>query len=270
MRRLILLPVVAAGLFACGCAPRDEAPGPPVLAWTVRDVQRSWGSNPADTTRDVWVSFTLPEFSSAPGGPAAAESLNAWTEQALLAGSPGDSALGSPEDIAAQMIANYQSLRREVPGMRAPWFYENEVRVAWDSLATVAMVSSADRYTGGAHGSAVKRWGVLDTHTGRRLRVSDLIESGGLDSLSRLAEAAFRRTRGIAPEARLDHEGFWFHNGRFTLSPNFGLERGGLVFHYNPYDVAPYAMGPTTVVVRWDEAAPLLRADGPLAALRRN
>ena len=48
------------------------------------------------------------------------------------------------------------------------------------------------------------------------------------------------------------------------LSDNFGVMREGLVFHYNPYDVAPFALGPTTITLPWAAVGRHVRADGPL------
>lgn len=263
-----LLPIATLALAVFACARREEASGPSRLEWTMQDLQRSWSADSADTSREVWVSFHYPLFTASPGGPVAVDSLNAWVKQVLVASAQSDSTPGDLEALAGQMIANYQGVRRDFGTVSAPWFYENEVRVTWDSLGVISMISSADGYTGGAHGSAVRIWGVLDANTGRRLALGDLIAASARDTLERLGEAAFRGARRIPEGGALQRDGFWFENGRFRLAGNFGLDRDGLVFHYNSYEVAPYAMGPTTVVIPWDAVAGYLRPDGPLASLR--
>lgn len=262
-RVAVLIAAVAAA--ACAREPGRGGPAGAALDWTMRDLQRSWSADSADTVRDVWVSLHYPEFTAAPGGRAAVDSLNRWVESRLVAAAATDSTPADLEALAARMIANYQELRRDIGGPAAAWFYENEVRVTWDSLGLVSLVSTADSYTGGAHGSAVRLHGVLDTRTGRRLALDDLFEPVARESLRALGEAAFRAARRLPPGAPLDREGFWFPSGRFALTPNFGIEPGGVVFHYNSYEIAPYAMGPTTLRLPWEPLAGLLR--GPLEPL---
>ena len=263
------LPLAAAlALAIAACARREEPPPPPRLEWTMQELQRSWSADLPDTSREVWVSLHYPGFTSVPGDPAALDSLNGWVERTLVAASMTDSAPGDLESLAGQMVANYQEVRRRFGEPPAPWFYENEILVTWDTLGVVSMISSADSYTGGAHGAAIRIWGVLDANTGRRLALGDLIAASARDTLLRLGEAAFREARRLAPGVPLDQSGFWFEGGRFRLTSNFGLEEDGLVFHYNSHEVAPYAMGPTTIAIPWDAIAGYLRPDGPLVHLR--
>jgi hypothetical protein len=46
----------------------------------------------------------------------------------------------------------------------------------------------------------------------------------------------------------LTTEGF-FWDGSFKLSENFAVEKEGLRFYYNAYEVAPYAVDPTDLVI---------------------
>jgi len=263
----LLLPAATALLLAA-CAGRPATRPAARVVWTMHDLRRAWNADSADTAKDVWVSLYYPQFTAAPGR-AAVDSLNAWVESVLFAPAGSESA-ATLESLAADFIESYRRFKLDFPESRlAGWFYENEIRVTWDSLGLVSMVSSADSYTGGAHGAQIRTWGVLDARSGRRLGIPDLVGPEHRDSLERLGEAAFRAMRGLAAEAPLDSLGFMFPGGRFGLNRNFGLDRDGLVFHFNPYEVGPYAIGPTEVRLDWDLVRPLLRGNGPLAALRR-
>ena len=44
-----------------------------------------------------------------------------------------------------------------------------------------------------------------------------------------------------------------FENETFTFPSNIGIDKEGLNFFYNPYEVASYADGPTKVVIRKEE-----------------
>ena len=41
-----------------------------------------------------------------------------------------------------------------------------------------------------------------------------------------------------------------------------------MVFAFNPYEVAPYVMGPTEFTVPYEDIGDVIGADSPLAALR--
>jgi hypothetical protein len=97
--------------------------------------------------------------------------------------------------------------------------------------------------------------------SGDRVRLYELFTPAGLAEIERLAEGAFRRSRGVPPRASLQAEGFWFENDQFVLSENWAVSAAGLVFYYNAYEVAAYAAGPTEIRIAWPELEGLARPD---------
>jgi hypothetical protein len=59
----------------------------------------------------------------------------------------------------------------------------------------------------------------------------------------------------------LKDAGFTFENDAFVLPDDFALRDDGLAFYYNPYDVAPYSMGATEIVLSQDEIRRLLKPE---------
>ena len=102
-----------------------------------------------------------------------------------------------------------------------------------------------DSYTGGAHGNQQIELVVFDAIDGRRLALEDLCAKGAIEELGEAAESRFRESKGIAPDADLEAAGYWFEDGRFTLAEDFALTNTGILFHYDAYEIAPYATGPT-------------------------
>jgi hypothetical protein len=49
-----------------------------------------------------------------------------------------------------------------------------------------------------------------------------------------------------------------------TINDNFYISEKGIGFFYNEYDIAPYVMGPTEVLVPYEAIKPYIRPDGPL------
>lgn len=83
--------------------------------------------------------------------------------------------------------------------------------------------------------------------------------------LNRIAEKEFRKVREMKPEESLEDAGFWFENNKFSLNDNFAITEEGLIFYFNSYKVAaPYAAGPTEIVLNYREFKHLIKEDRPL------
>jgi hypothetical protein len=80
--------------------------------------------------------------------------------------------------------------------------------------------------------------------------------------LNKIVEAEFRRARSIPAGESLQDAGFFILPGQeLPLGENFALTSKGLEIQYNPYEVAPYALGATSVSVPREAVAPLVKAD---------
>ncbi|MDR0761084.1 MAG: RsiV family protein [Treponema sp.] len=112
-------------------------------------------------------------------------------------------------------------------------------------------------YMGGAHGMREKQYFLFDTAKIKKLSLDDLIQKNARMTVRRILAAKLREFAGIAADAPLSQGGF------FTDLPdipeNFFLTAGGFGFHWDPYEIAPYAMGPIEVLVPYDELMSTLR-----------
>ncbi len=113
---------------------------------------------------------------------------------------------------------------------------------------------------GGAHGNTTIRFENFNPRTGERVELADLFVSGYEAKLLPLAQDRFREVRAIEEGVTLADAGFSFsENVAFTLSDNFAVEKDGLTFYYNPYEVAPYALGATELTLSYEELDGLLK-----------
>jgi hypothetical protein len=144
------------------------------------------------------------------------------------------------------------------------WFLERKIPVIHADARAFSIEASQFWFTGGAHPNSFATLASFDPATGRRLRLTDVLASGYEPRLLAAAERSFRRAREIPEGQPLTEAGFWFENDVFTLTDNFAVADSGLAFHFDPYEVAAYALGPTDFVVSREQLADLIRADGPL------
>jgi hypothetical protein len=264
--------------LAAGCAQppaggnRTAAPDSAAdssLAGMLR-LERARGA-PGDTVAG-YARYTVawPDPERIPGSSALAESLRAaiaWHAaegQLDAAGRPLP-----PDSLAERFLAGHAQFVAEFPGGPREWNIDRTITLETLPFGLSTLRIDDARYEGGAHGMAATFWRSYDPRTGAVLRLADVADAAGRDSLRVLGERAFRAAREIPPGADLKEAGFFlWEAGGFELSENFGVTRAGLVFHWNPYDIAAYAAGPTEITLPWDAVQRFLRADGPLGAAR--
>jgi hypothetical protein len=70
--------------------------------------------------------------------------------------------------------------------------------------------------------------------------------------LTKIAEQIFRKVKEIPDTASLNENYFEFPDDTFQLNKNYGFKKEGIVFYYNNYEIAPYAAGPTDVVIAYE------------------
>jgi len=120
-------------------------------------------------------------------------------------------------------------------------------------------------YSGGAHGNYGTTGASYDLRTGRRLRYDDIFQPIAKARLPALLGQAVRPLVGLAPGEPLDKQLFV---KQMPVTANVFLTAGGVVFLYQPYEIAAYAQGEVRVFVPVAQLRPLLRAGLPLPAAR--
>jgi hypothetical protein len=56
----------------------------------------------------------------------------------------------------------------------------------------------------------------------------------------------------LTDTATYEFNGYTFPEDRFALNDNYGFSREGISFFFNSYEIAPYVMGPTEVLIPYD------------------
>jgi len=97
-------------------------------------------------------------------------------------------------------------------------------------------------YEGGARGHHGKYCFTINKKTGAKLKQSDLIKADKEIEFLKIAEDEFKKQSGIKEGEQMP-EIYKFKNNKFHLNNNFIFTTSGLVFYYNPFEIAPFAMG---------------------------
>ena len=235
-------------------APARAATSPDTARWTAREVKREEGecgqsrpdarvSAPGCTT----VRIAYPEIAATPH-PALGDSARAFVREVTLAPVADELASPNAEAVATAFLTIRAEASRTEPAEVGGWTLQRVVTVACNTAAGLSLRAEETLYSGGAHGVQTARLATFDARTGRRLRLADVAP----DSVRavRVAERHFRRQRGIRAGESLADAGFvFFENDRFALTDNFHVCGDTVTFRYDPYEIAPYALGATELVV---------------------
>lgn len=136
------------------------------------------------------------------------------------------------------------------------WYDQTEVSVLGSSSRFGQFSRSVSYYRGGAHGMHGTDYFVLEAGTGR-LVLADVLAQGGTELVRRKAAASLRKQYGGTGDEALSALGFF--EDELPLPDEFYLSADGLVFHWNPYEIAPYVMGEieARIVLAGDELTAL-------------
>jgi hypothetical protein len=112
-------------------------------------------------------------------------------------------------------------------------------------------------YEGGAHPNSGKYCFVIDKNTGRKVNYKSLIKDNEMEFLN-IAETEFKIQSGIKPDEKIQ-EPYWFKDNRFHLTDNYRFTSEGLVFCYNPYEIAPYSFGMIEFTIPYEKIEKLIK-----------
>jgi hypothetical protein len=175
-----------------------------------------------------------------------------------------------PEEYENILSAYYQTQYAESAAFAAPpresmnWEYTEEILPQVLSPDIVVISRSRDYYLGGAHGMQEKAYFVITLRGPKQLKLADILRDGAGPELRARMEDALRGSRGLGRGEPLSEGGFFEDSAE--IPDNFFLTREGLGFRWDPYEIAPYSMGPVEVTLPYETIKPLLSA-GELGSL---
>lgn len=178
----------------------------------------------------------------------------------------------SPEEFSQAFITDFENFSNEFPDNENKWFIRREVEIIANNDNYIALQLSEENYLGGAHGMNLHLFANFTPAGGGRISLGDLVAEGQMDSLEAIAESLFRAEKDIPEGQSLKEAGYFYmepesDESPFYLTSNFTITREGLLFYYNPYDIAPYSMGATILKVPFEKISGTLKNEGPLKGL---
>lgn len=243
-----------------GCSMPSPGPVSPISTerWQTRTFERTVGACDSPRPDCAEVVFRYPVSTARPRLPL--DGAVSWfVEEQLLAPVVTEVRAPDLESLAAQFVHEYEQVKSELTDYRSRWFLQREVLVVHASNRVASLCFSEVIYTGGAHPNSRRRYQSFHAATGLPVEMEDLLVPGARRRFDAVAERIFRQMHGILPDVSLTEAGFWFENGRFALNDNFAVIAEGVLFYFNPYEIASYAAGPTELLIPFFELKGLLQ-----------
>lgn len=125
---------------------------------------------------------------------------------------------------------------------------------------------SYERYgfMGGAHGNSSRLLYNFDLSNAKLLSESDIFTENYKDALTQLIKQQIVEDNAEI-ESVADLSDFHFYEDKIKPNNNFYITADGLVYVFNPYEIAPYSTGQTIVLITFEKLKPILKPDNPIA-----
>lgn len=124
-----------------------------------------------------------------------------------------------------------------------------ELKVVYNSKGYVILSDLISEYTGGAHGNYGSTLSCFDVEHQKKMQLEDLVKIDS-NELQVLLETNFRKQFKLRPAEGLNNVLF---DNYLKANNNFYFNDSGLLFLYNPYEIASFAQGQIIVFISYQE-----------------
>lgn len=262
MKNHTLLCFVFLAIFSVACQSDQQPKEDPVetnLPLTFKDTvfNKSYGtcSDSVLTGNCVSIKFNYPLANGAAVKKMINEAVAEELKNTLAFEVNETTKLMSLDQMADSIIAEYQVLKGDMEDSSMEFHYEVNGSVKMQNEKLVSIELPAYTYTGGAHPNSFTSLINIDLAKQKVLERDDIIAD--TTSLKKIGEVAFFKAREGDDVAK----DMFFWDAGYFLPANMALTEKGLYFYYNPYEAAPYVLGPTAYTIPYDQLDGILKSD---------
>lgn len=160
------------------------------------------------------------------------------------------------KDAASNFISEYEkSLKENTNG--ASWYLETNGKINSTGKNVLSYSIGQSMYTGGAHPNTYLAFYNFNKENGNPVTLADIFGANFDAELNKIIDTEFRKMKGLSAADNLQDKAGLFEN-KITYTNNFAVEKKGLRFYYNSYDIAAYVYGPTDLFIPWSELSSIM------------
>ena len=275
---LLAVILAASGfLFSCGDKMKKDTGSLEFDSIQVNKTAHLFGDT-AKPACNLLINFAYPSKSSD-------ELLKDTLDKYFIAACFGDKYMGEkPQEVVKQYTEAYISeYRRDLEPMFledekdkenessvGAWYsyykgIESHVQLYEKNLLVYRI--NYNEYTGGAHGIYMTTYLNFDLGLMRPLRLDDIFVGDYQEPLTDLIWNQLMADNGAKTRAELEDMGYG-STGEIAATENFYLNKDGVTFYYNVYDITPYAMGPVVVFLPFQMLEHMLGSNPVIGELK--
>lgn len=255
--KYLTIVLVSALLFSC--SQEEEEQKPPPLSYTYQTVER-FHPNCKDEDPDngcMELTYTFPAFSDGDDLPVK-DTLRKAVSDFIFDSTGKALSKSSFDELARNWFSFYDSTLTTLPDYDLTWEQRMRVSLIHRTSTYLSVEFAENEFTGGTHGNEIRIYRMYGIPSGEQLTLSDILKEGKRDQLAVVAEPVFREQKKFPDDAEYDERDYFFREGQFSLNENYALTEKGLLFHYNPYEIAPYSEGATRLLLAYGKIDSLL------------
>mgnify|MGYP001805983742 CR=1 FL=1 len=165
------------------------------------------------------------------------------------------------QQITARYFQDYFDMNREAynPEFSTAtfsWEKKYGFEVGRNDGGVLCLGFSTYAFTGGAHGMQVNTVQNFDLVTGKSIELQNIIDTARFNQLTEILTLKLKKDLNLKLEDSLQNHGYFTNS--ITPTTNVWMLQDGLLFVYNPYEIAPYSFGRTQIFVGYDQVKHLL------------
>jgi hypothetical protein len=190
-------------------------------------------------------------------------------------------ALRDPEkamrNFIAQLIEEYRGLEKDYEAALATKEellssfsneYVGEGSNVFNKGGIFCFSSSVYRFMGGAHGLGTVKYTCVNLDNGLVITGNDLFIDDYESFLTPLILGKLVEIQGVKSPKELENDGF-FDISDIKPNDNFYLNEKGIIYVYNPYEIAAYYIGILEVFIPYEDISVILAPESPVKRIMR-
>lgn len=199
--------------------------------------------------------------------PAVAKEMNACIAN-IAFGIEGQSPIAAADSTISLLKNDYYELRNayineKIADPEAPWFnayYTLNCSAYEGRNGCICYITDCDIYSGGAHPSNITGWVNMSQETGKEIALHDVFAFNTDEALMNKIIEKLAAQHGVSTLEQLQEKGYFTYNDTY-VSNNFLLSKDSIIFLYNQYEIAPYALGQSRIAIAYDELKELMKIE---------
>ncbi len=179
-----------------------------------------------------------------------------------------DSDSYNPEKIIQELKENFFNYYKQINTdnytddkyTKYNWMKQKLMSVKYNEDYILTMKLHDYAYTGGSFGTGISQFIVIDSRSGKRVKLNDIFKGEFGPKLKELINAKFKSQYKINPNKKFSEIGLFVEE--IPLKDNFYINKTGIGFHFNVYEIATPSYGVIDIFIPFTDVQSLLKEDG--------